>query len=83
VIVYPAQPSSELPQPICVGARVASQLLGVSPRTLGTWRKAGLIPSIEIGGRVLFCVEELKLWAIERSRTAIANTPENHHEETN
>lgn len=57
-----ATPSSAL----ALRPRQAAQMLGVSPRTLYTWTKRGLVPHIRVGtGKrktVLYPVAMLQAW---------------------
>jgi excisionase family DNA binding protein len=51
--------------------REAAKALGVCPRTLATWTKAGKIPVVRVGsGRksaVLYPVEVLRAWLAEQA----------------
>ena len=40
----------------------AANALGVSPRTLQTWTRRGIIPSMKIDGVVLYSVDALREW---------------------
>ncbi len=51
-------------EPVLVSARQAAALCGVSRSTFLGWDSAGLCPRpIRVGGRVLWCMEDLKLAA--------------------
>lgn len=49
--------------PILVDARRAAQLLSVSTRTLDRWRKAGKVPSLQLGGVRRYRVSDLHRFA--------------------
>ncbi|MFA6044469.1 MAG: helix-turn-helix domain-containing protein [Phycisphaerales bacterium] len=48
--------------PLAVGRVEAAAMLGISERLLWTWTKSGLIPHVRIGSRVLYPVEQLRIW---------------------
>ena len=55
--------ASASPQPLAVSESEAARLLGVSARTLFTWRAAGRGPrAVRVGARVLYAVDELRRW---------------------
>jgi excisionase family DNA binding protein len=47
---------------LSVNRREAAAMLGISERLLWTWTNAGTIPHVRIGTRVLYPVEQLRLW---------------------
>jgi excisionase family DNA binding protein len=47
---------------LAMSAEEVCGALGVSPRTLRTWTKAGEIPAMKVGRRVLYPVDQLKQW---------------------
>ena len=48
--------------PLAVGRSEAASMLGISERLLWTWTKSGMIPHVRIGTRVLYPVEQLRVW---------------------
>jgi predicted DNA-binding transcriptional regulator AlpA len=51
-------------EPILIDARAAAALCGVARSTFLGWDAAGLSPRpIRLGGRVLWCVANLRDWA--------------------
>jgi len=56
-----------LPQ-LLIDARDAARLLSISPRTLWSLTKAGKIPVVRIGRRVLYATDTLRAWITERER---------------
>lgn len=46
--------------------REAAVAIGVSPRTLWTWTKAGKVPHVRMGAKVLYPVELLREWLRSR-----------------
>lgn len=51
--------------PILVDATTAARACGVSRSTWLSWDSAGLCPKpIRLGGRVLWCAEHLRQWAV-------------------
>lgn len=61
--------NSSSPTPLAVGRREAAAMLGISERLLWTWTNSKTIPHVRIGTRVLYPVEQLRLWLEERART--------------
>jgi len=61
--------ASSSPAPLAVGRREAAAMLGISERLLWTWTNSKTIPHVRIGTRVLYPVEQLRLWLEERART--------------
>lgn len=55
-------PSSQ--EPLLVSAAVATELLGVSPRTLWTLTHEGGLPHVKMGRRVLYSPDSLRAWII-------------------
>jgi excisionase family DNA binding protein len=45
----------------------AARALGISPRTLWAWTKAGRIPSVRVGHVVLYPTEALKSWLAQHA----------------
>ena len=58
--------SNPAPDALLIGARDAARRLSISERTLFTLTKAGTIPSVRIGGRVLYSVESLRRMIAEQ-----------------
>ena len=51
-------------EPVLVDSRAAAGLCGVSRSTFLGWDSAGLCPRpVRLGGRVLWSVDSLKVWA--------------------
>ncbi len=48
--------------PLAVSRSEAASMLGISERLLWTWTKSGTIPHVRIGTRVLYPVEQLRVW---------------------
>lgn len=59
--------ASTTPAPLAVGRREAATMLGISERLLWTWTHAGTIPHVRIGTRVLYPVEQLRLWLAKQA----------------
>jgi excisionase family DNA binding protein len=63
-------PATE-PPTLVLRPREAAKALGVCPRTLATWTKAGNIPVVRVGtGKkqaVLYPVDALRAWLAERA----------------
>jgi len=55
-----SKPAEKPLEPIAVNSVQASQLLGVSEKTLYTWTRDSKIPHRRIGRRLLYSVETLK-----------------------
>ena len=57
---------TDTPSPLALRPRDAARMLGVSPRTLWGWTRAGLVPCARVGtGRrktVLYSVADLRAW---------------------
>lgn len=53
--------------PLLINCSQAARLLGVSPRTLWHYVGRGLVPSIRIGHRRMFSVEQLQNWVREQA----------------
>lgn len=53
----------------------AAQLLGMSDRTLATWRSTGRhgLPYIRVGGRIRYSKAALTAWFQSRQRTSTAS----------
>lgn len=52
---------------LALNAAEAAEALGISTRTLSTWTDEGIIPVVEIGGRLLYPVDVLRGWLAERA----------------
>jgi excisionase family DNA binding protein len=63
-----------LPSPLSLRPRQAAKALGVSPRKLWEWTRAGIIPCVRIGtGKrqtILYPVAELQGWLAQRVEAA-------------
>ena len=46
----------------------AAQVLGICERTLDTYTKDGTIPFLRIGSRVLYSVQALEEWILEKAK---------------
>ena len=55
-------------QPIAVREREAARLLGISPKSVFNLTKAGVLPSIKLGGCRLYSVAALQRWIDEQAR---------------
>jgi excisionase family DNA binding protein len=53
-------------QPALLSAEHTARYLGVSARTLATMTAEGIVPSLTIGRRRLYCRASLDLWIAER-----------------
>jgi excisionase family DNA binding protein len=66
-------------RPVVLRYREAAKVLGVSPRTLWLWTKAGIVPHVRVGlGRrkiILYPLDELRSWLARQSQ---ASQRENH-----
>jgi len=60
-------PSTPAPDALLIGARDAARRLAISERTLFTLTKAGTVPSVRIGGCVLYSVAALGRWIDEQT----------------
>lgn len=60
ITISPKNEVQEKVERLAVGATEAAAMLGVSERTLWTWKKEKRLPSVKIGRRVLFPVEGLR-----------------------
>lgn len=69
-IVEPATApfTPSLTPPLLVDRKEASRLLNLSLRKLDAATKAGRIPCVRIGRRVLYSVDALREWISEQSR---------------
>jgi excisionase family DNA binding protein len=57
--------------PLLVNAHVASELLGVSERTLWTLTQTGGLPYVRVGRRVMYSPDSLRAWiAAQEARNA-------------
>ena len=48
--------------PLLIGATMAAKTLGISPRSLWTLTRAGTIPFIQLGRRVMYSPSSLQDW---------------------
>ena len=48
--------------PLLIGATMAAKTLGISPRSLWTQTRSGIIPSIRLGRRVMYSPSILQDW---------------------
>lgn len=55
-------------EPLLIDSKNAAKLLGISVRHLANLRKAGTIPSLRLGGRVLFDPAALRRWIVKQSQ---------------
>ena len=66
--------SDERITPLALRPRDAARVLGVSPRTLWEWTRAGLVPCVRLGTgtrkTVLYPVADLQSWLTNRAATA-------------
>ncbi|HOM19084.1 MAG TPA: helix-turn-helix domain-containing protein [Thermoguttaceae bacterium] len=53
--------------PLALRPREAARMLQVSPRTLWTWTRQGLLPCIKIGRAVLYPTDSLRRWLAEQA----------------
>ena len=60
--------------PLAVGRSEAAAMLGISERLLWTWTKSGMIPHVRIGTRVLYPVEQLRVWLNKQASSTVART---------
>jgi len=60
--------------PLALRPRDAARMLGVSPRTLWGWTRAGIVPSVRVGtGKrrtVLYPVADLRAWLTQQTAGA-------------
>jgi excisionase family DNA binding protein len=66
--------STTVSSPLAMRPRDAAKMLGVSPRTLWEWTRAGIVPCARIGtGKrrtVLYPVADLQTWLSEQAAAA-------------
>jgi excisionase family DNA binding protein len=62
------------PDRLAVNRQEAAALLGISERLLWTWTQAGNIPHLRIGTRVLYPVEQLRIWLNKQANSTVAQT---------
>lgn len=70
--VGPANMANEtIPTPLALRPRDAARMLGISPRTLWAWTRAGIVPCVRVGtGKrktVLYSVADLQAWLTRRA----------------
>jgi predicted DNA-binding transcriptional regulator AlpA len=58
--------ASPKPEKLLLNARETAEMLGISTRLLWSETNSGNIPSVRIGARVLYPVEEIKIWLENR-----------------
>ena len=73
------QEHSELSPPLLVSEREAGRLLGVTPRMVFSLRRAGALPAVKIGARVLYSLSALEQFIADRSATRSSNPQEVAH----
>jgi len=56
-------------RPLLIGIREAAQALGLSERTLWDLTKAGEIPHVRVGRRVLYDPNDLRAWVESLKKT--------------
>jgi len=61
------------PSPLLVSAAEAARLLSISERTLRTRTKDGMIPAVQLGGRVLYSPIALAHWVERRLNHAVGD----------
>lgn len=59
---------------LTVNRQEAAAMLGISERLLWTWTQAGSIPHVRIGTRVLYPVEQLRIWLNKQANGTVAQT---------
>jgi len=63
------QPLSVAPVPrLALRRAEMAEAIGVSDRTLWEWTRAGVVPHLRVGGVVLYPVDAIREWLVERSR---------------
>ena len=60
-------------QPLLIDGKQAAKLLGISERHLANLRKAGKIPFVRLGGRVLYDPIALRRWIAEQGQQGKAS----------
>ena len=53
--------------PLLIGATMAAKTLGISPRSLWTLTRAGTIPFIQLGRRVMYSPSSLQDWVTKNT----------------
>lgn len=66
--------SQTTPNRLTVNRQEAAVMLGISERLLWTWTKSGMIPHVRIGTRVLYPVEQLRIWLNKKANGTVAQT---------
>jgi predicted site-specific integrase-resolvase len=60
--------------PMALRPRDAARMLGISPRTLWAWTRAGIVPCVRVGtGKrktVLYSVADLQAWLMRQAEAA-------------
>lgn len=64
VLSDPSGLSGQAVEPICVDEITAAELLCVGPTHLANLRKAGLVPWLALGGRIVYPLVLLRSYAI-------------------
>jgi excisionase family DNA binding protein len=67
-------PPGENADRLLVGIDEVARMLNISARTVWTLTKAGGVPHLRIGRRVLYPVDALRRWADERTRGGASGT---------
>jgi excisionase family DNA binding protein len=65
-----AKTNGEAGTPLLVSMREAAQLLGVCARTVWGLTRAGELPCVRIGVRVLYSPDTLRRWVAARERAS-------------
>ena len=64
--LFKADPTPAIPT-LALRLKDAAKALGVSDRLLWQWEHDGKIPAVRIGGTVLFSMDALRTWLVEKS----------------
>jgi hypothetical protein len=66
--------NESVPSPLALRPRDAARMLGISPRTLWEWTRAGIVPCARVGtGKrktLLYCVADLQAWLTRQAEAA-------------
>jgi excisionase family DNA binding protein len=62
-LTHPERPALAMIEPVLIDAIAASEALAISQRTLHSLTKAGAVPHVRLGERVLYPLETLREWA--------------------
>ena len=66
----PVVTSAKSIAPLSVGLKDAAKLIGISDRKLWEMADQGEVPSVKLGGRLVFRVATLDAWLQERERAS-------------